>query len=109
MRNRRCWSPVARNIPSTISPRPCLKRAMKSLSRSPSGSPTDQTLLNDATPVFLPTQEQDGYTISPDAFEASSPHEPKPLSSTAPVIRPARPTIERRSKASQPWRCVMTS
>ncbi|WHZ21443.1 MAG: Aspartate aminotransferase [Nitrospira sp.] len=31
----------------------------------------DQTLLNDATPVLLPTQEQEGYTISPDALEAA--------------------------------------
>lgn len=30
----------------------------------------DQTLLNDATPVFLQTREEDGYTISPDALEA---------------------------------------
>ena len=30
----------------------------------------DQTLLNDATPVLLQTQEQDGYTISPEALEA---------------------------------------
>jgi aspartate aminotransferase len=31
----------------------------------------DQTLLNDATPVLLPTQEQEGYTIRPDALEAA--------------------------------------
>jgi len=31
----------------------------------------DQTLLNDATPVLLRTQEQDGYTISPEALEAA--------------------------------------
>jgi aspartate aminotransferase len=30
----------------------------------------DQTLLNDATPVLLRTQEQDGYTISAEALEA---------------------------------------
>ena len=30
----------------------------------------DQTLLNDATPVLLQTQEQDGYTISQEALEA---------------------------------------
>ncbi|CAE6769748.1 MAG: pyridoxal phosphate-dependent aminotransferase [Nitrospira sp.] len=31
----------------------------------------DQTLLNDATPVLLKTEERDGYTISPDALEAA--------------------------------------
>ncbi|MBS0171969.1 MAG: pyridoxal phosphate-dependent aminotransferase [Nitrospira sp.] len=31
----------------------------------------DQTLLNDATPVLLRTEEQDGYTIRPDALEAA--------------------------------------
>ncbi|HNV25943.1 MAG TPA: pyridoxal phosphate-dependent aminotransferase [Nitrospira sp.] len=30
----------------------------------------DQTLLNDATPVLLQTQERDGYTITQDALEA---------------------------------------
>lgn len=30
----------------------------------------DQTLLNDATPIFLQTQEHDGYTISQEALEA---------------------------------------
>ena len=30
----------------------------------------DQTLLNDATPVLLQTQERDGYTISQEALEA---------------------------------------
>ncbi|MCC6968557.1 MAG: pyridoxal phosphate-dependent aminotransferase [Nitrospira sp.] len=30
----------------------------------------DQTLLNDATPVMLQTQERDGYTITQDALEA---------------------------------------
>ncbi|ULA58030.1 MAG: Aspartate aminotransferase [Nitrospira sp.] len=30
----------------------------------------DQTLLNDATPVLLQTEERDGYTISQDALEA---------------------------------------
>ena len=30
----------------------------------------DQTLLNDATPVLLQTQEQEGYTISAEALEA---------------------------------------
>ncbi len=30
----------------------------------------DQTLLNDATPILLHTQEQDGYTISEEALEA---------------------------------------
>lgn len=30
----------------------------------------DQTLLNDATPVLLHTQEQEGYTISAEALEA---------------------------------------
>jgi aspartate aminotransferase len=30
----------------------------------------DQTLLNDATPVLLPTEEQQGYTISAEALEA---------------------------------------
>ncbi|MGC3976153.1 MAG: pyridoxal phosphate-dependent aminotransferase [Nitrospira sp.] len=30
----------------------------------------DQTLLNDATPVLLQTQEQDGYTITQEALEA---------------------------------------
>ncbi len=31
----------------------------------------DQTLLNDATPVLLKTEEREGYTISPDALEAA--------------------------------------
>ncbi len=31
----------------------------------------DQTLLNDATPVLLKTEERDGYTISPEALEAA--------------------------------------
>jgi aspartate aminotransferase len=30
----------------------------------------DQTLLNDATPVLLPTEEEDGYHIHPEALEA---------------------------------------
>ena len=30
----------------------------------------DQTLLNDATPVLLPTDEVDGYTIHPEALDA---------------------------------------
>ncbi len=31
----------------------------------------DQTLLNDATPVLLKTEERDGYTISQDALESA--------------------------------------
>lgn len=30
---------------------------------------SDQVLLNDATPVFLPTKEEDGYTIHPEELE----------------------------------------
>ena len=69
----------------------------------------DQTLLNDATPVLLRTQEQDGYTISPEALEAAITPRTKPSSSIAPAIQPGRPMIEKPSRGSPPPPCVTIS
>jgi aspartate aminotransferase len=64
----------------------------------------DQTLLNDATPVFLPTREKDGYAIDAQELRA-----PRQLSSIAPAIQRERPMIGRRSNDLRSWLSVEIS
>lgn len=59
----------------------------------------DQTLLNDATPVLLQTQEQDGYTITQAALEAMITPRTKAIIVNSPCNPTGatydRPTLER--------------
>ena len=79
---------------------------MRSSSRRPIGSRiADQALLNDATPILLPTSERDGYAIHAEALQERVTPRTKAIIVNSPC-NPTGATYDRKTPRSHRDHCA---